>query len=342
MIKLWKHGISLFTLLAFLPLSGHGDSVNPWLRGQKRPFPFLIAAHRGASGYAPENTLPAFEKGFRMGAQLFELDVHLTKDGVPIVVHDDNLIRCSDVKTKFPNRAPFWVSDFTLEEIRQLDAGSWYVTEMNKPAQDRMLYLRSMTDGEKKQYIAAEDWQLYQSGQVKHPTLEEALLLAKRLDCFVNVEIKQMPRFYPDITAKVVKTIEATGMVAKVIISSFDHYQLVLSKQLNPNIATAILCVERIYDPGTYCTQLVKADAYHPGCYGNADAMGFLSVAYLQRGQLSLEAVDSALKAGLCVNAWTEDDPSHMVKLIQGGVTGIFSNFPNRITMVLNQLGAVK
>ena len=73
----------------------------------------LVFAHRGASGYAPENTLVSFEKALEMGADGYELDVQLTKDGEIVVVHDEWLERLTDGKG--------FVKDYTLEELRELN-----------------------------------------------------------------------------------------------------------------------------------------------------------------------------------------------------------------------------
>ena len=70
-----------------------------------------IWAHRGASGYCPENTLPAFEKALEMGAQGIELDIQLTKDEKIVVIHDEWINRTSDGEG--------WVKDYTLEELRR-------------------------------------------------------------------------------------------------------------------------------------------------------------------------------------------------------------------------------
>ena len=73
----------------------------------------LVLAHRGASGYAPENTLPAFQKAIEQGADGFELDVQMTKDGEIVVIHDETIDRTSDGKG--------WVKDYTLAELRKFN-----------------------------------------------------------------------------------------------------------------------------------------------------------------------------------------------------------------------------
>ncbi|MFI6905145.1 glycerophosphodiester phosphodiesterase [Nonomuraea sp. NPDC050394] len=86
----------------------------------------LIVAHRGAPKVAPENTLAAFRAAGTAGADLYELDVHQTQDGHLVVIHDASLARTTDVEQVFPDRAPWRVRDFTLEEIGRLDAGTWF------------------------------------------------------------------------------------------------------------------------------------------------------------------------------------------------------------------------
>lgn len=78
----------------------------------------IIYAHRGASKEAPENTMPAFELAFKQGAQGIETDVQLTKDQIPVLIHDEKVNRTSNYKG--------YVKDFTYQELSQLDFGSWH------------------------------------------------------------------------------------------------------------------------------------------------------------------------------------------------------------------------
>lgn len=77
-----------------------------------------IYGHRGASAYAPENTMAAFKKAVELGADGIELDIHLTKDGEIIIIHDEKVDRTTDCEGM--------VRSFTLEELQKLDAGSWF------------------------------------------------------------------------------------------------------------------------------------------------------------------------------------------------------------------------
>ncbi|MBA2340773.1 MAG: glycerophosphodiester phosphodiesterase [Pyrinomonadaceae bacterium] len=98
----------------------------------------ILVAHRGASAYAPEHTLESYSLAIKQGADFVEQDLQITKDGVLVCLHDLTLERTTNVKEVFPTRfreekdasnsvIRRWdVSDFTLHEIKQLDAGSWF------------------------------------------------------------------------------------------------------------------------------------------------------------------------------------------------------------------------
>lgn len=96
-----------------------------------------LVAHRGASAYAPEHTLAAYRLAIEQGADFVEQDLAVTKDGVLICLHDASLERTTNVEARFPDRASTqaiegrtrkaWLAnDFTLAEIKTLDAGAWF------------------------------------------------------------------------------------------------------------------------------------------------------------------------------------------------------------------------
>lgn len=96
-----------------------------------------LVAHRGAAAYAPEHTLAAYKLAIEMGADYVEQDLAVTRDGVLICLHDASLERTTNVEELFPNRVSTqtiegktrkaWLAnDFTLAEIKTLDAGSWF------------------------------------------------------------------------------------------------------------------------------------------------------------------------------------------------------------------------
>src|SRR5690625_3867881 len=77
-----------------------------------------IIAHRGASKIAPENTLPAFKLAEKLGAESIETDIHLTKDQVPVLIHDPRLERTTNGQG--------FVKNYTFAELQELDAGAWF------------------------------------------------------------------------------------------------------------------------------------------------------------------------------------------------------------------------
>jgi len=159
-------------------------------------------AHRGASGHAPENTIAAFQTAFDMKADYIEIDVQMTKDGELVVIHDNTLDRTT-------NGSGF-VGDYTLEELKQLDAGSWFGEE-------------------------------YAGEQI--PTFEE-VLDAFRGKIGILVEVKS-PELYPGIEEKVADAIKERNMHKpnnnKVIIQSFNHNFVQASKSLLPSMPHGVL-----------------------------------------------------------------------------------------------------
>lgn len=328
---MWKSLLFGLTWMLLVQENTIQAEIAPLRVGGKPPAKVLNIAHRGARGFAPENTLEAFEKGIEFGCPIFELDVHMCKDGELIVVHDDTLLRCSNVREVFPDRVTWFVSDFTAEEIRKLDAGSWFVEEIKKPRAERQSFLQSLTDDEIKKYISDEEMKHYSSGKVFHPTLKESLEFAHRNKSLVNIEIKSLPRMYPGIASKVVDLVKKLKMEKEVIISSFDHEQLAIVRKESKEIPIAALMVNRLYNPGRYVRRLLDGDAYNPGCLGGNDILGFHSV----KGEVSLTGIRSAHKHNIGINVWTVNDAKQMQMLLDAGVTGIFTDYPNRLRKLL-------
>ena len=286
----------------------------------------LNIAHRGARAYAPENTLAAFSKAKDLGCDMFELDVRLSKDGVAIVHHDENLLRCTDAITKFPHRRSYQVCDFTYPDLSCLDAGSWYVAQLALPKLERLPFLQSLTDNEVAEFISSFERESYASGNIKIPTLAEALSLAKELGLLVNVELKEQPEGTDGLVETVLAVTRGLKMADQVLISSFDHGMVKQVRNLSKSCATAILTDSPIQAPITYLQKL-KANAYNIGCYKDYKNYGFSG----KLGQHYLAYLRKVRRGGFGVNVWTCNDPTEMAYLLSAGVSGLISDYPNRV-----------
>jgi len=125
-------------LLLTVPLAAIVFMSEPYAaqRGPLTSGPKQLIAHRGASGYAPEHTFASYQLAMDQKADFVEPDLAISKDGVLICLHDDTLERTTNIKEVFPDRfsrdsagrggAKQWIAnDFTVDEIKRLDAGSW-------------------------------------------------------------------------------------------------------------------------------------------------------------------------------------------------------------------------
>lgn len=117
-------------------------AYSPWIRTKVKGIlepadKVYTIAHRGASGYAPENTIPAFELAIDMETDYIELDIQLTKDRVPVVIHDETINRTTN--------GTGYVKNFTLEKLSNLDAGSWFNEQYPMFARDQYAGLRIPT-----------------------------------------------------------------------------------------------------------------------------------------------------------------------------------------------------
>lgn len=280
----------------------------------------LCIAHRGARSVAPENTLEAFRIGIeRFDADMIELDVHLSRDGVPVVVHDDTLERCSNVATRFPDRKPWRVGDFTAAELVSLDAGSWFVEK------DPFGQIAAGA-------VSAADLERFRSGRIHIPTLKQVLGLVAASRVRVNIELKNFPMFYEGLAEKVIAEVRAAGLADMTVLSSFDHELLVHVQTIAPDIEIAALCDQPVYPIAGYLVGQIGADGFNPG----SDVVGIGSLAWHRTGAVREDVIRTAREAGLKVCVWTVNDPVEMKALIRAGVDGIFTDFPQRMKALGN------
>ena len=286
----------------------------------------LNIAHRGARAYAPENTLAAFGKAKDLGCDMFELDVRLSKDGVVVVHHDIDLKRCTDATIKFPSKRSYKLCDFAYSDLCCLDAGSWFMAQLALPDTERLPFLQTLTDAEMAEFISPSERGFYASGDIKIPTLAEALVLGKELGLMVNVELKEQPEGKTGLVEAVLAVITEVGMADQVLISSFDHGLLKQMRKLSKAITMAILTDKPIQAPITYLRNL-KATSYNIGCYKDYKSYGFSG----KLGKRYLSYLSKVRRASFGVNVWTCNDPTEMAYMLSAGVTGLISDYPNRV-----------
>jgi glycerophosphoryl diester phosphodiesterase len=159
----------------------------------------LLAAHRGSSGTAPENTLAAYRKALDLGIPAIEIDIHLTKDLQIVAFHDDHLGR-----TSAGNKS---IEDSTLEELRQLEVGSWFSDEFKSE---------------------------------KIPTLEEIISLVKD-KAYLIIELKPFPKHPEEFVKNLMNVISTNHYINKVVFISFDYSLLKLTKNINEFFLTAAI-----------------------------------------------------------------------------------------------------
>jgi len=184
----------------------------------------LNLGHRGAREVAPENTLASFSKALELGADGVELDVMLSKDNHVIVIHDYTVDRTTDGNGK--------VRDHSLDELRVLDAGSWFGEEY---AGERI------------------------------PTLDE-VFEATPAESIINIELKSLALFSQRLEEDVVHLIETRELISRVIVSSFNPLSLARVARLNPSIETGLLYMQHMPLPlrRAWLAPLVHTKALHP------------------------------------------------------------------------------
>ena len=166
----------------------------------------LVIAHRGASGHAPENTLAAFRKAAALGAPFVETDLHLTRDAHFVAIHDETLERTTNGRGR--------VREFTLAELRKLDAGSWFGSDFT---------------GE------------------RIPTLPDILEFANKNDEVFYLELKLTGTWGGEHA--LVGALQQSGEIARVVVMSFEPRVLESLRKSEATLMTALLYEGALRDP---------------------------------------------------------------------------------------------
>ena len=295
---------------------------------------FDLQAHRGGRGLHPENTLTAFESAARLGVNTLELDIGITADGVPVVSHDRALNRffTRDARGEWlPTRGPL-IHALSLAQLQRYDVGrlqpgTSYAREFN---------LQQAVDGE------------------RVPTLAAVFERVKTLgagELNFNIETKLNPNASGDTLAPepfvraVLAVIRQAGMTERVMLQSFDWRTLEVVHQLAPNMRTAYLtgappvagnpnealwtAGRRLSAYGGSMPKLVHAAA--------GPAKGVTWSPHWR--QLDPDQLKQAQALGLSVVPWTVNERADMKRLMDWGVDGLITDYPDRLREVMAERG---
>ncbi|WP_307439402.1 glycerophosphodiester phosphodiesterase [Bacillus sp. V2I10] len=244
-------------------------------------------SHRGASGYAPEHTITSYQMGDKMHGDYIEVDLQMTKDGKLIAMHDETVDRTTD--------GTGLVKDYTLEQIKQLDAGSWF--------------------NEKYPQYANPDY-----AGLKVPTLEEVFQkFGKNAKYYIETK---SPEVYPGMEKELLRLVNDYNINNNtLLVQSFSSLSLKTMNELDPSVKLVQLL--------SYKTNAVITDAEIAAIKQYAMGVG-PNYTYLNQ-----DYVQKVAGSGLEIHPYTVNDKETMKKLIDWGVTGMFTNFPDRLHEVM-------
>lgn len=272
--------------------------ISDWKSRWHSPWGYpLVGAHRGGRALASENTLAAAMLSFAVGADFWEMDVQLSADGVPVVIHDPTLKRTSNAAQVDAKRSPWRVRDYLLADLEKLDIDV-HPPNADPPGDPIQRILQALKDPEDETHH-------------RLPTLRQALLLTRALGWRINVEIKGDGKTRGRLTEETVRIVMETGMARSVLVSSFHKDAVLRVKSLEPSLPVGILSQNPFQDPVATVRRL-GADTYHP-----------------KAAILHEEDLGRCREEGIPVIAWTVNEREDLERFRDMGVFGIITDRPH-------------
>ncbi len=260
----------------------------------------LVLAHQGASGHAPSNTLESFRLAREMGADILELDVHMTWDGVLVVHHDATIDRQTN--------GLGYINTMTRAELRRYDFGYWFTTDGGQTYP-------------------------YRGRGITIATLEGVFQAFG--DMRINIEIKQTD---PPIEEKLLRLIQQYEMEDRVLVNSFDGDVMARWRALDPEgrIATGASKSDMAKFIGLWLPRLdifynPSVDAFQLPV---AQELGPVTIRFDTK-----RLIDTAHRLGIEVHYWTINDEPTMRRLLSLGADGIITDYPDRAVKVMKEMG---
>ena len=286
---------------------------------------FDLQGHRGARGLAPENTLPAFAAALAVGVTTLELDTAVTRDGIVVVAHDRRLN--PDI-TRGPDGR--WIEPPT-PAVYELSFGELQCYDVGR--------IRPGSS-----YAARFPGQRARDG-VQMPSLASVFDLARASVVRFNIETKTSPLAPADTPSPaefvhaLLGVISDCGMRERVTVQSFDWRTLLLVQELEPALPTSYLTDRDSAEGGSAWTAgLTGGHGSLPRAVRSAagTAQATWSPDHLT---LTRELADEARSLDLKVLPWTVNEPQDMQRLIEWGVTGFITDYPDHAREVLRRNG---
>lgn len=324
-----------------VPVAPPAQAASPTVEQQ----PFDVQAHRGGIGLTVESTLASFDKALRLGVSTLELDVQITQDGQAVVTHDRkvNGAKCQDTAPATPGDPEYpyvgkFVNTLSLSQVRTLDCGSRPLAQF--PGQET-------------------------SPGARMPLLSEVFDLVQAYgaeDVALNVETK-VEAGAPSETAPREEFVQVTdreirqaGIADQVTIQSFDWGSLMRMKQVDPELPLVALTNYDFLQTGQPGASPwlggIDIDDFGGDPIKAIDSFGASAFSpvhgFPQNGKVTdadykpyvtREMVDEAHGYGIAVIPWTVDDKATMAKLIDDGVDGLITDYPDRLREVLTDRG---
>ncbi|OAZ91534.1 glycerophosphodiester phosphodiesterase family protein [Halomonas sp. G11] len=267
---------------------------------------FQVIAHRGASGHAPESTMEAFEMAHDWNVDYLELDAQLSSDGEVVVFHDDTIERTSDGEGA--------INDYTLEELKALDTGTWFNEANPDSASDDFAGAEMLTLDELFEHFGH--------------------------DARYYIETKS-PQLNPGLEEALVEKLEEHDMIesGRVLVQSFEQDSLLKVQALNDDVP--LIQLVWYYPSEEEDSKLVEWTGVTPGpaeitdedFQAVADYAVGIGTNYIYDGREVIDAdfIQQAQENGLPVHVYTINETEEMERLMDMGVNGLFTNYPDRL-----------
>jgi glycerophosphoryl diester phosphodiesterase len=288
-----------------------------------------LQAHRGGRGLRPENTLAAFENAIRLGVTTLELDIAITADGVAVISHEPALYpgTTRDGDGRWLKEPGPLIRSLTLAEVQRYDVG-----RLNpESAYGKPFASQQPIDGQ------------------RIPTLASLFALVGHLgasDVQFDIETKVFPNRPNDtVTPEVfvdtlLAAIRAAGMTKRVMIQSFDWRTLALVQRLEPGLRTVYLTIEsrnanNAQDPAWTAGRMARDYASVPAMVKAAGG----AIWAPNFNNVDASSAQRAHDLGLQLVPWTVNEAADMRRLIDWGVDGIITDYPDRLREVMRERG---